>query len=246
LDVAVYRRCGILFAASELLADELRRIGLPRERIRVLAPGRDVWSAAVEPTPDMRRGRRAAALCVANWIPLKGIDYLLDALASLPPNSITLHLAGATDIDAPYTGRLRELLERDDIRDRCIVHGPLSRAEVAALYAGADFFVLPSFADQYGTVYGEAIAAGLPVVGWRAGNLPNHVNDGVEGLLVEPGDTRGLADALRAMADDPERRARLAHAAKSRAAGLPTWSQTAGEFFGGVREVVDLWYSSPR
>ena len=41
------------------------------------------------------------------------------------------------------------------------------------LYRSADVFVLPSYREPYGTVYGEAMAAGLPVVGWRAGNLPN-------------------------------------------------------------------------
>jgi len=48
--------------------------------------------------------------------------------------------------------------------------------------------VLPSWREPYGTVYGEALAAGLPVVGWRAGNLPHLVSDGVEGVVLTPGD----------------------------------------------------------
>ena len=58
---------------------------------------------------------------------------------------------------------------------------------MAALYRDADVFVLPSLREPYGTVYGEAMAAGLPVVGWRAGNLPHLAGHGREGLLVEPG-----------------------------------------------------------
>ena len=75
---------------------------------------------------------------------------------------------------------------------------------MAALYAAADAFVLPSLKEPYGTVYGEAMAYGLPVVGWRAGNLPYLADDEREGLLVEPGDMRGLTAALQRLADDAE------------------------------------------
>jgi len=60
--------------------------------------------------------------------------------------------------------------------------------------------VLPSWREPYGTVYGEALAAGLPVVGWRAGNLPHLVSDGVEGVVLDPGDIPTLAAALDRLA----------------------------------------------
>jgi glycosyltransferase involved in cell wall biosynthesis len=110
---------------------------------------------------------------------------------------------------------------------------------VAALYRDADIFVLPSVREPYGTVYGEAMAAGLPVVGWRAGNLPYLADHGQEGLLVPPGDVAGLASALRTLAEDEELRARLAVAARRRAAAFPTWEQTAERFFAVVRAAAD-------
>ena len=67
---------------------------------------------------------------------------------------------------------------------------------IARFYAGAGVFVLPSWREPYGTVYGEALAAGLPVVGWRAGNLPHLVSDGVEGG-GPPWHGRRAAEALR-------------------------------------------------
>jgi glycosyltransferase involved in cell wall biosynthesis len=73
---------------------------------------------------------------------------------------------------------------------------------IARLYAGADVFVLPSRREPYGTVYGEALAACLPVVGWRAGNLPHLVSDGVEGVVLDPGDIPALAAALDRLASD--------------------------------------------
>ena len=119
-----------------------------------------------------------------------------------------------------------------------VVHGPLSLGEVAAMYAAADAFVLPSLKEPYGTVYGEAMAFGLPVVGWRAGNLPYLAEDNREGLLVEPGNQSGLTAALRRLADDAELRIRLGAAARDRALGRPTWDQVAGLFFDHLREVV--------
>jgi glycosyltransferase involved in cell wall biosynthesis len=118
---------------------------------------------------------------------------------------------------------------------RVIRHGRRSRGEIAALYRDADVFVLPSVREPYGTVYGEAMAAGLPVVGWRAGNLPYLARHGSEGLLVEQGDLDGLAAALETLARDEPYRLRLAAAARRRSRDFPTWEQTAGRFFTSVR-----------
>ena len=107
------------------------------------------------------------------------------------------------------------------------------------LYAGSDVFVLPSYEEAYGTVYGEALAAGLPVIGWRAGNLPNLAVDGREGIVVEPGDLVGLASALERVALDDEYRARLSAAAKIRGRELPTWRETASLFFDTLKGVAE-------
>jgi glycosyltransferase involved in cell wall biosynthesis len=106
------------------------------------------------------------------------------------------------------------------------------------MYRDVDVFVLPSVREPYGTVYGEAMAAGLPVVGWRAGNLPYMASHGREGLLVEPGDLAGLASALRRLAEDGDLRRRLGAAARRRAATFPTWEQTAERFFAAIREAT--------
>jgi glycosyltransferase involved in cell wall biosynthesis len=187
---------------------------------------------------DVRLGRRAAFLCVGNWVPRKGIRSLLDAFASLDPTAATLHLIGRTDVEPRYAEQIRALLARPDLGPRVVVHGPRSLGEVAAMYAAVDVFVLPSLVEPYGTVYGEAMAFGVPVVGWRAGNLPYLAEHEREGLLVPPGDTHGLAQALARLADDPGLRARLGAAARARALSRPTWDQVAALFFGHLREVL--------
>ena len=237
LDRLAYRRARLLIVASELLADELAAAGFERDRLRVVPPGRDVAPAPAA-APELRRGTAAAFLCVANWVERKGILELLEAFARVPRGLGTLHLAGDETADAAYASRVRERLAAPDVAGRVVAHGPLSRDDVAALYAGADVFVLPSTREPFGTVFGEAMAAGLPVVGWRAGNLPHLADDGKEGVVLDPRDVDGLAEALTRLARDEELRRELGEAARRRASTRPTWAEAAGEFFGAIRSAV--------
>jgi len=109
---------------------------------------------------------------------------------------------------------------------------------VAALYRASDVFVLPSMKDPYGTVYGEAMAMGLPVVGWKIGNLPYLADDGREGLLLTPGDLTGLARAMKLLANDRALRERMGEAALRRASTRPTWEDSAALFFAAIREAM--------
>ncbi|HEV7663632.1 MAG TPA: glycosyltransferase [Chloroflexota bacterium] len=237
LDRLAYRRLRRLLVASEALAGDLRHLGQPADRIHVIPPGRDV-AQRVGPSPgDLRQGRRTAFLCVGNWVERKGILSLLEALAQVAPEAATLHLVGATDVEPTYAARVRRRLGEPDLTDRVVVHGPLNVEDVAAMYQAADAFVLPSLKEPFGTVYGEAMAFGLSVVGWRAGNLPFLAEDNREGLLVTPGDVRGLGVALQRLADEPDLRQRLGQAAKIRASARPTWDEVAALFFEHLRQV---------
>lgn len=238
LDRLAYARLDRLLAASESLAADLQQDGQPPRRIRVVPPGRDVATTIGAATADLRDGRRAAFLCVGNWVPRKGVVDLLEAFAALPGEAATLHLVGDTSTDPAYAARVRARLAQHDLARRVVVHGPLAIGDVAAMYGGADAFVLPSLKEPYGTVYGEAMAFGLPVVGWRAGNLPYLADHEREGLLVEPGDVRGLTSALARLATDAGVRERLGAAAKQRALGRPTWDEVAALFFNELRSVV--------
>jgi glycosyltransferase involved in cell wall biosynthesis len=210
----------------------------------LVPPGRDVaggWEPdqhAVGPRRDLCAGDRIAVLCVGNWVARKGILQVLDAVADLPAGLVRLHLAGDDRADPGYAARVRRRLGRPGLAGRVECHGRLERQEVAALYRDADVFVLPSVREPYGTVYGEAMAEGLPVVGWRAGNLPYLASHRREGLLVEPGDMAGLTWALRSLAEDEELRTRLGVAARRKASAFPVWEQTAERFYAAVRQAA--------
>src|SRR6266545_1854951 len=211
LDRLAYRRAALLLVASQALAEQVETAGLLASRIRVVPPGRDVAAAPGAPAGDLRAGRRAALLCVANWVERKGILETLEALARLDACAATLHLAGDDRADPRYAAAVRARLSRRDLAGRVVVHGPLPV---------------------------EAMAAGLPVVGWRAGNLP-YLADEREAVLVPPGDVEGLSRALDLLAGDEPLRRRLGEASRRRARQRPTWRETAGSFFGWLREAAE-------
>lgn len=237
VDAWLYRRCDLVIAVSAGVADELRdHCGVPGDRICIAAPGRDLPGAAIA-APDLRAGRRIAVLCVGNWFPNKGIAQIVDAVASLPAEAVTLHLVGRTDVDPRYRERIVTKLAVPEVGNRVVVHGAVEPGQLAGLYAAADVFALCSYTEAYGAVYAEALAAGLPVVGWRSGNLPNLIADQAEGCLIEPGDVAGLSTALLRLATDEPWRATLAAAARRRGATLPTWNDTADAFYGALRRL---------
>ena len=88
--------------------------------------------------------------------------------------------------------------------------------------------------ETYGTVFAEALSAGLPTVGWRSGNLPHLIDDGQQGCLVEPGDVAGLSNVLCRLATEDAWRESLANAARRRGETLNTWNDTADAFFGAL------------
>jgi glycosyltransferase involved in cell wall biosynthesis len=150
----------------------------------------------------------------------------------------TLHLVGDDRGDPGYAGQIRRRLAKGDLRSRVVVHGSLPPPTLAGLYQGADVLVLPSLREAYGAVCAEAMTAGLPVIASRTDNLPYLVRDGIDGMLVDPGDAGMLASAVKKLAEDPELRRRLGSSARQRALTLPTWEESANRFFAEVSQAL--------
>jgi len=111
---------------------------------------------------------------------------------------VEFHIAGADE-----NGAWKKRWEaRHSGESRVHFHGEVSTGELACLYAGCDLFVAPSTYESFGLVYLEAMAHGKPVIGCRTGGVPEVVSDGVNGLLVPPGDATALAAAIRRLCED--------------------------------------------
>jgi len=135
-------------------------------------------------------------------------------------------------------GTLRPVVEQllRDLPDRTSWDERLSPAEVSRALDDATALVLPSRSEGMGRVVVEAFCRARPVVGARVGGIPDLVEDGQNGLLVEPGDTQALADALVRILADRGLAERLAAGAHASAA---FWTSSPEEFAARVRALVE-------
>jgi phosphatidyl-myo-inositol dimannoside synthase len=124
----------------------------------------------------------------------KGTDDLIRAVAQLDSEMLDLHLVfvGAGDDLA----RLRKVASESGASRRVHFLQSLSREELAACYARADLFAMPSAGEGFGLVFLEAMAFGKPVIAAACGGVLDLVQDNVNGLLVPPRDSAALTAAL--------------------------------------------------
>jgi phosphatidylinositol alpha-mannosyltransferase len=169
-------------------------------------------------------------LFIGQAVERKGLPLLLrafEALREQVPATLTLVGASAAEI-APM------LLDDRGVR----ALGKVSEQEKAAELRHAEVLCAPSLSgESFGMVLTEAFAASTPVV---ASNIPGYrdvARDGVDGLLVPPGDALALAEALRGMALDSSRRAEMAAAARERAERF-SWAHIAAEVADVYSEAV--------
>lgn len=177
-------------------------------------------------------------VCVASLLPKKGHADLIDALALLAERrpGVVLELVGDGPEREPILRRARERGV-----DRLVwLRGARSSEDVRATLAQARAFALPSIRLPSGRMEGipvalmEAMAGGVPVVATRLSGIPELVQDGVTGLLVEPHDPAGLAAALERLLADDALAAELARNARrlvEQSFSLPVQAQRLGDLF---------------
>jgi glycosyltransferase involved in cell wall biosynthesis len=143
----------------------------------------------------------------------KGLDVLLHALSLLP--GVQLVVVG----DGPMGEEWKRLTDALGLRDRVTFAGEVPDEDLPAYHHAADIFVLPANAraEAFGAVLLEAMASGLPCVTTEVGTGTSWVvQDSITGLIVPPRDPQALADAIRSLLDDPQRRVIMGHAARAR------------------------------
>ncbi len=205
---------------SHRTAARLPDYGVTPDRISVVEPGTDP-----APLAPGSGGEAVHLLCVASLTPRKGHAGLLRALSRLTALPWRLTCVGGA-LHPPTAERLRELTATLGLADRVTMAGEGDDAMLAAAYAGADVFVLPTLYEGYGMVVAEALARGLPVVSTPTGAIAALVGEHA-GVLVPPGDDAALEAALRRVIGDPALRARLSEGARRVRAHLPTWADAA-------------------
>ncbi|EAP99602.1 Lipopolysaccharide biosynthesis protein [Janibacter sp. HTCC2649] len=192
-----------------------------REGYEVLIHGID--PATVSPAPGTRERLRAElgiaadevlSLTVANLRANKDYPNLLRAARAALDLEPRLRFAAVGQ--GPLVDEVADLHRSLNLGDRFLLLG--FRRDVHDLMAAADIFTLASAHEGLPVAVMEAFAAGLPIVATDVGGLPQQVTAGVEGLLVTPGDSKALADALVSVARADAMRQRMGAAALARVA----------------------------
>jgi glycosyltransferase involved in cell wall biosynthesis len=186
---------------------------------RVLVIRNAVDLTRFEPRNGMHHHDPVELVSVGRLAAPKDFATLLDAVAELPRGSVRLRILG----DGPERAALEERMRTLGLEGWVSFDGTV--ADVAPALAEADVFVLSSRSEGMPMSVLEAMAAGLPIVATDVGGLRELVDED-NGLLVAPGDRRGLAEALARLVADSHSRTLLGAASRERAAAsfaLPAW-----------------------
>jgi glycosyltransferase involved in cell wall biosynthesis len=214
------RSSDVLVAVSPEVRDELVEAGIaPREKFEVIRLGIPLEERLGDETADLDYRRLygiAEDAFVVGWVgrmtAVKDTDAVLDIVRAARERGVDAALVMVGD--GPDRMRLEQLAHDLGIARSTYFVG--YQSEVAGYYRLFDAFLLPSVNEGTPVSAIEALAAGTPVVATRVGGVPDVVRDGVDGFLVEPGDTHGAAERLATLASDPALRARLGAAGRDR------------------------------
>ncbi|MGB3708782.1 glycosyltransferase family 4 protein [Gordonia sp. (in: high G+C Gram-positive bacteria)] len=173
-------------------------------------------------------GRRVPGeiVCVASAdAPLKGVSYLLEAVAKVSAErDIHLTLVSKLDPEGPSA----KLIDNLSIADRVSVVSGIDDTELAGLLSRAEVACVPSLYEGFSLPAVEAMSCGTPLIATRAGAIPEVVGDDESAaILVEPRDSEALAQALLRLLDDPGLAARLGAGGRARAQARYSWAAVA-------------------
>jgi glycosyltransferase involved in cell wall biosynthesis len=200
-----YRLHDRVIAISEGIAGVLLAEGLEPAKVRcvrsAVAPEADqrpcdrAWFARELSVPEHSR----VVGVVAQLIPRKGHDLLLNALPSLLPTFPDLHVIFFGK--GPREAELRAAIARLGLEGRVVLAG--FRTDLPSILPCLTLVVHPALMEGLGVSLLQAATAAVPIVASRAGGIPEAVRDGVNGLLVPPGDAGALAAAMGRLLGDP-------------------------------------------
>jgi len=151
----------------------------------------------------------------------KGTVHLVEAMRRLWEQGCDAHLVLAGPAMGDFETYFRSLPE--SVRARCHMLGFISEEDKRDLLDAGDVFAMPSRTDSFGIVYLEAWWYKKPVIGARAGGVPDVIDDGRDGYLVPFGDVARLAEALGALLADRAKARQFGESGHQKTAGQYTW-----------------------
>jgi glycosyltransferase involved in cell wall biosynthesis len=201
-----YGVAGLMISPSRFLAGKMLQAGVYPERLTVLDHFVDTAGTAPKATPGGK------VVFAGRLAPEKGLDALIEAIARVGAGA-ELDVAG----DGPERARL-EALAAARAPGRVRFHGRLPKDRLLDLIRAAAVVAVPSrWHENQPMAVLEAFACGVPVVTTNLGGLPELVDQGRDGVVVDADDLQALAGALEGLLADPERAFAMGRAARAKA-----------------------------
>lgn len=203
LDQQVFDRAARIVSFSEAARRSvIEEFQINPRKVQVIYPGVDLAKITM---PDRRLADRPKILFIGGDFERKGGHDLLQVFLDAFTDQAELHLVTRDPIhcDHPQVHIHRDI--------------EAYTPEWLSLYHQADLFVMPTYAEPFGWVFIEAMAAGLPIVATRLNAIPEMVEDGETGFLLQPGDRSALAAKIKTLIDQPLLRQAMGRKARQRA-----------------------------
>jgi glycosyltransferase involved in cell wall biosynthesis len=239
----VFRAVDLILANSTWTAREILRFGIDPQKVKIVRLGGN----AEHPIQTVNGTKKAGTFTLATVGYLeerKGYRYLFHAVRQLVDQGYKIrHVVVG---DGPRASEFRRLVERLHLTDSVSFEGYRPHEAVWGYLGQCDIFVLPSWDEAFGVAYVEALYMGKPAVGCEGQGGPDDLRALGDCIaLVKPRDVDSLAEAIRELLNQPERRARMGAEGRRIVLENFTWERTAEETLRAYRQVLDRSAEEP-
>ncbi len=233
MQVKVARSLSHIVTVSEFTKKDIaREFSIDENKFRVVHNG--INNEYFYPVQNGARPDNSIIVTNSADIPLKGLNYLLKAVAETrKKQSVKLTVIG----EPKKNGIIEKLVAKLKIGDIVNFTGRIANEDFADYYAKATIAVVPSLYEGFGIPAVEAMACGVPLITTSGGALPEVVGDA--GIIVEPADASALAGAITYLLNNPDERKKYAKSGLERVNSVFSWPKAAQEVVGIYREAID-------
>ncbi|MFD1216320.1 glycosyltransferase family 4 protein [Microbulbifer celer] len=222
----------IVTVSTQSLDDIVHYFGVKRERVELIYNGID--TDIFSPGSAQKRAQPRVMTTASADQPLKGLRFLLQAVATLQPRYPDLKVLVVGKLQ--QGGATESLLKTLDLERTVRFVSGISNEEMADYYRSSTMVVCPSLYEGFGLPAGEAMACGVPVISSDGGALPEVVGDA--GIVVPAGNSDALAEAMQSLLDNPSLREKLGAAGRERIESQFSWTLCAKHLVDYYRAII--------
>jgi glycosyltransferase involved in cell wall biosynthesis len=233
MQIKVARQLSHIITVSEMAREHIADVfNIPFEKLKVIYNGID--TEIFSPSKNVRRLDNRLLAVISRDTPVKGLRYLLEALAKLRQKyPLKLVVVGTTLGDGTTEKKIQGL----GLEDRVSFTNQLDTTELIRQYRQATITVVPSIYEGFGLPAAEAMACGCPIISSTAGALPEVV--GEAGIMIPPADIESLANAIATLIENPDKRKILSQSGRKRILEKFNWAETAKQTLNVYNEAID-------